>query len=210
MPYNTQFLLLHIHHKKSGPLFSLYFSNMVNWISPRLLTVFLTTWLQYFLKTFEFSEIFWIWSARVTLTERPRGMKDEVKSPKGPPARTRSQGPEGSLTSSYDHNWYHYHHRLNKEITQALASTLSLLWPSSPSSSSSSSILSLSPADQRNYPGIRDITALASTSPWLWSSSSSYHHHIIITIIIIIFIIIVCITITIIIITSWSGELLGH
>ena len=38
-------------HKKSGShLLSLYFSNMVKWISPKVLRVFLTTWLRYFLR----------------------------------------------------------------------------------------------------------------------------------------------------------------
>ena len=42
-------------HKKYGSLlFLLYFSNMVKWISPNLLTVFLTTWLRYFLKIVKF------------------------------------------------------------------------------------------------------------------------------------------------------------
>ena len=53
---NMQFLLC---HKKSGSIFLLlHFSNMTNWICLRPLAVFLTTWLQSFLRTFGFSEFF--------------------------------------------------------------------------------------------------------------------------------------------------------
>ena len=42
--------------QKSGSLFLLYFSNNVKWICPKVLTVFLTTWLPYFLKIVRFPD----------------------------------------------------------------------------------------------------------------------------------------------------------
>ena len=66
--------------QKNGPvLLFLYFSNMLNKIFPKLLIVFLTNWLPYFLN----------FSAWFTRPERPKGAKDEVKRPVGPPARCR-------------------------------------------------------------------------------------------------------------------------
>ena len=52
--FNTQFRLCPFcPSQNSEPLFLLlYFSNMVNWISTKRLTVFLTTWLWYFRQTF--------------------------------------------------------------------------------------------------------------------------------------------------------------
>ena len=84
------------HKKYSSPLISLYFSNMVKWICPKLLTVFLTTWLLYFLKIVRFSDFLrglggsgwpvrWVGlPAWVSRPEHPKGAKDEVRARRAP------------------------------------------------------------------------------------------------------------------------------
>ena len=80
MPYSSS------SQKSRSLLPSLYFSNMVKWISPKLLTVFLTTWLQYFLKIVGW--VGWVgWvglPAWVSRPERPKGAKDEVGAWRAP------------------------------------------------------------------------------------------------------------------------------
>ena len=65
--------------QKSGSLLLfLYFSNMVNWISPKLLTVFLTTWLWSFLSIFGLPDG---WGKWVVLSVQ-RGRKTNSKGSK--------------------------------------------------------------------------------------------------------------------------------
>ena len=62
--------------QKSGSIFPfLYFSNMINWMSLKLLTVFLTTGLQYFLIYLYFLN----GSVWVTWPEWPKGAKEECQ-----------------------------------------------------------------------------------------------------------------------------------
>ena len=81
-------------------MLSLYLSNMVNWISTKPLTMFLTTQLQYHLKTDLLIFLFYLHGSHHP-PGCQKGGRDAVKSPERPPAKVGTQRTPRLLVCKY-------------------------------------------------------------------------------------------------------------